>query len=102
MKEGDIVSIMTSKDNAEIMEGGRAVVEKAMIHTSPSEVAGALVFECVGTQLNLAEKFLDQVDQTISAALLNRSWVVSVMVNWHEDDFSDQGCVLSLACLLPR
>jgi len=101
--EGDIVSIMTSKDNAGIMTGGKTAVEKAMTTMPSSEVAGALVFECVATRLHLADKFSEQVNETARAVPSEHIMGCACFgqLARTQGDFSGQGCATSLVCVLP-
>jgi hypothetical protein len=101
--EGDIVSIMTSKDNAGIMIGGKTAVEKAMTSLSSSEIAGALVFECVATRLHLADKFSEQVNETATAVPSKQVMGCACygQLARTQSDFSGQGCATSLVCVLP-
>ncbi len=101
--EGDIVSIMTSKDNADIMTGGKTAVEKAMTMMPSSEVAGALVFECVATRLHLADKFSEQVSETADAVPSEHIMGCACygQLARTQGDFSGQGCATSLVCVLP-
>lgn len=101
--EGDIIYIMTSENNKGVINGGSAAADKAKKNLVSEEIAGALVFECVATRLQLADEFASQVSTTAYAVKPNQLMGCACygQLARTQNDFTGLGCATSLICLVP-
>ncbi len=103
ISEGEVVYIMSSEDNSDIVASGRTALDRARRNINSEKVAGALVFECVATRLHLDNRFEELARQTAEAvepSALMGCACFGQLARTH-DEFSGQGCATSLVCLIP-